>query len=467
MRWTSIVVASVVLTGWAIADDSPEFEFSFDCRDRRLLIGSPENYEVECRLRSASPLKGPGATGWSFAVSGRAVGEWASISLVGTAADSVDDGGFLGDDGFAWAELTQGHDGAVVAVTLSGDGGTTLPATGSWTVARLEFAYPGRGVHSSSLSFGTRSGADGDPVRSVVHWQGQEIVPVLEPCRFELGSFGEQHGVVFQRESLYEVPLPFAGRIEGPLQVLPGRAQVFAAISSDLPSILPQGSDGWSLSIAVEGDLSLVGATTSGTAAASSDEPGGRRLAGFEKTELVDPALPRDVTQGHGVVSAVVLGFTNENCLEAYGTATVLSLSLEGEPGQRGRIYARDGLVGSGQPMENLSTIMGSSGPFGFFDELEVEFLSGFPFIRGDINRDARVQMSDAVSLLGFLFADAATPCLEASDANSDARVDVSDAIFLLSHMFLGGEAPAAPFEQCGYSLGGTGSCQSASCPGP
>lgn len=65
--------------------------------------------------------------------------------------------------------------------------------------------------------------------------------------------------------------------------------------------------------------------------------------------------------------------------------------------------------------------------------------------------------MVTAVCLLGYLFGGDDDPCktavpscLDAADANDDGKVNTSDAITLLRYIFLGG-APPAPFTTCGY----------------
>ncbi|MBN1442516.1 MAG: dockerin type I repeat-containing protein [Planctomycetes bacterium] len=71
-------------------------------------------------------------------------------------------------------------------------------------------------------------------------------------------------------------------------------------------------------------------------------------------------------------------------------------------------------------------------------------------FIRGDVNRDSRVDVSDAVRLLDYLFWLEHIMCLVACDANDDNRVDVADPVYLLSYFFLGGREPAHPFPSPG-----------------
>jgi hypothetical protein len=73
-------------------------------------------------------------------------------------------------------------------------------------------------------------------------------------------------------------------------------------------------------------------------------------------------------------------------------------------------------------------------------------------FRRGDANSDSGVDISDASSILAFLFLGASTPtCLDAFDADDDADVNLTDAIFLLNFLFLGGRVVPAPgYMGCG-----------------
>lgn len=65
-------------------------------------------------------------------------------------------------------------------------------------------------------------------------------------------------------------------------------------------------------------------------------------------------------------------------------------------------------------------------------------------FLRGDSNGDLKVNVTDAVHILRYLFAGGTEPpCLEAADANDDGRVSIPDAIYLLQ--FLGRMLDALP----------------------
>ncbi len=63
--------------------------------------------------------------------------------------------------------------------------------------------------------------------------------------------------------------------------------------------------------------------------------------------------------------------------------------------------------------------------------------------LRGDVNSDIRIDISDAVYLLRYLFAAGPKPeCLDQTDVNDDEKVDITDAIYLLSYLFQEGSSP-------------------------
>ncbi len=72
-------------------------------------------------------------------------------------------------------------------------------------------------------------------------------------------------------------------------------------------------------------------------------------------------------------------------------------------------------------------------------------------FRRGDCNNDGGIDISDAVSLLAFLFDPLVTTvaCGDACDTNDDGAIDIADAVNALDALFLGGFIPA-PSPGCG-----------------
>jgi len=80
------------------------------------------------------------------------------------------------------------------------------------------------------------------------------------------------------------------------------------------------------------------------------------------------------------------------------------------------------------------------------------------PFRRGDWNADGRVDLTDAVALLGRLFLGGeATGCDDSGDADDDGKLDLTDPLRILRHLFQGDAAPPAPHEECGEDLTGDG----------
>ena len=77
------------------------------------------------------------------------------------------------------------------------------------------------------------------------------------------------------------------------------------------------------------------------------------------------------------------------------------------------------------------------------------------PFVRGDSNGDAEVNISDATFTLQNLFLGGREPdCNNAADANGDGMINISDPTFSLNHLFLGGAPMPAPYPECGTDAG-------------
>ena len=71
--------------------------------------------------------------------------------------------------------------------------------------------------------------------------------------------------------------------------------------------------------------------------------------------------------------------------------------------------------------------------------------LSEMEYSYGDVNRDAIVDISDAVYLTAYIFSGGSAPSpLVAGDANCDGTVDISDMVYLIAYVFSGGLAPGA-----------------------
>ena len=99
----------------------------------------------------------------------------------------------------------------------------------------------------------------------------------------------------------------------------------------------------------------------------------------------------------------------------------------------------------------------------GVMDAFSVEFVLAFvscqiiypssepQFMRGDINDDATMDLSDGINLLAYLFTGGTEPgCFDGADTNDDGALNLADAILILSHLFTGGPPPVEPYNGCG-----------------
>ncbi len=88
----------------------------------------------------------------------------------------------------------------------------------------------------------------------------------------------------------------------------------------------------------------------------------------------------------------------------------------------------------------------------------------GPAFRRGFANPDKRLDLSDAVHVLGYLFLGQpqALPCEKAADLDDDGRINITDPVYLLGYLFTGGKEPPPPFAACGLDSTADGlSCES------
>ncbi len=77
---------------------------------------------------------------------------------------------------------------------------------------------------------------------------------------------------------------------------------------------------------------------------------------------------------------------------------------------------------------------------------------AGPQFKRGDANTDGKVDIADAIKVLGYLFGGGTTQldCLDAGDANDDGLLNIADAIKTLGHLFAQAGPLPDPFAACG-----------------
>lgn len=68
-------------------------------------------------------------------------------------------------------------------------------------------------------------------------------------------------------------------------------------------------------------------------------------------------------------------------------------------------------------------------------------------FVRADVDANGRIEITDPVRILGFLFLGSPTAllCEDAADADDDGRLNISDAVYTLNYLFSTGTAPPPP----------------------
>jgi hypothetical protein len=392
----------------------------------------------------------PGAQGWSIGVTADNAAI-TSITLEGLAATAHESGGF------ALAELAtgRGNEGAVSSVVLHLKKPVTLQPNGTERIARLELS-DGPLDGPITLRYADGLTLDGATYRNLVVQNGRMLDPVLDSRTFPSLTCGSR-GAVNLGFSAAPVssPVPFDGILGGPsasgteLVVDSEETEIYANLISQLSTA---GAQGWTLSIALEGDGRVVAATTDGTSAAV--EPAGYRRGGFELTEIVDPGRNGGV---QGTVSAVLLSFDLETRLPAVGTESVLKIRVQPfNPQKRelaARLIFRDSLVGTGQPVLNLASADGGDlRPCNVGIASVTLKATVVPFLRGDANGNGIVTISDVIHTLGGLFLGlpGGDECKEAQDANDDGTVNISDPLQTIGFLFQGGAPIPAPYPACG-----------------
>ncbi|MEM7263369.1 MAG: VCBS repeat-containing protein [Planctomycetota bacterium] len=260
----------------------------------------------------------------------------------------------------------------------------------------------------------------------------------------------------------------YAFTLDGPTEIFgaPGEfvSEEYTAYIETWNQDLEPGIQGWSMSVGVQGPGVAVWASTDGTLAANVRD-GGLRSSGFEQTEIIEGEVS-------GVTSAIVLSATQPIVLPNDIPVPVLRIGVDWltpDPAQRvgGRILFVDGLQGSGQPVHNRFTYDGATvEPFKLSRGVQVSSLES-KFLRGDANADGRVDISDGIFVLSYLFLGGERPpCLAAADADDSGALDLTDGAFINLFLFLGGTVPPAPGAfGCGVDptrdlgCGSSGSC--------
>ncbi len=221
--------------------------------------------------------------------------------------------------------------------------------------------------------------------------------------------------------------------------------------------------------VVTDGDLATLIRTQGAVLTATAVPPGcGRRIAidrdedGWLDRDEVEngsdpadpssvpcPAAPQGLTAQAASSSVQLEWSAVTSPLFAMDGYNVYRSAAPGDPGTRANASPivstsyTDGPLGSGAYFYRV-TALGNGKESAPSDAVEAVVIgTSHPFQRGDCNDDARLDISDAVFGLAYLFTGGeAPPCPEACNANGDPSVDISDEIFVLVHLFAGGEPP-------------------------
>ena len=174
----------------------------------------------------------------------------------------------------------------------------------------------------------------------------------------------------------------------------------------------------------------------------------------FERVRLADGAdLSAPVTLQHfpppgaeDVAAAQVVSFRIVDSPSGIDRSTLRVLVDGQEVAVRIRGLEKNLLVeadlpeGSGPEVLIRIEAADAADPANLMVPFEYSFATRIPRRRGDFNSDTWLDISDAISLLLYLFAGGAAPsCTETGDVDDNGRVELTDAVFLLTYLFRGG----------------------------
>ncbi len=154
---------------------------------------------------------------------------------------------------------------------------------------------------------------------------------------------------------------------------------------------------------------------------------------------------------------------------EAEGSAAVLSWTLAEGPGVDGVNLYRNGVAVRRFIPPGPQTVRDESAPRALLRYKAVAVVAGaeevcreecsldlrgisLPFTRGNGNGDDKVNLSDAISLLGYLFLGQtdAVDCPDGADFDDSGILELTDSIALLDFLFRGGTPPSPPYPGVG-----------------
>ena len=488
-------------------------EFSYGFQDAPAVIqaetGTTVPFQIKMVLGSSGLDGANGPQGWSLSIANNGV-DITGLTTRGTAAADVADGG-LRNTGFEVFEIVnpdrnEGQQGLVQALVLSFVMPITLPPNTDQIIGLVDYeATVGAAAFEATILYQNGLIGSGQPVNNDVTFEGQTADPSLarlvisiEPppppeAACDDGEDNDGDGDVDCDDSDCAGDAICAGGTD--LKLGPPddsnaaqialctteegeEALVTAYIGPNDPADPPRdGAQGWSLGIEHNpAELTITNdtfPTTSGTVAGDVND-GGLRNTGFEKTEIIDPARNEGRS---GLVSAIVLSFTmpitlNPNEDQSILLARYVVAEGAGGEGFSSEINFVDGLIGAGQPVDTVLTVMGQTlvpsritGITIVHDD-DACAPPGVVFQRADANNDDKVDIADPIFTINWLIRNGPTPaCIASADANDDGKTDLSDPLYTIAYRFQAGPVPPAPFPSCGQDATPDGlSCNDSSC---
>ena len=414
---------------------SMAFTYGFSsCDDITGVRGSVYSKSVDCVLSTNDNSSGIGVESWSFCVQ-------ASNAFIRSITIEGTDAGDLLDNGWEINEVVNGGAGAISAALLSFRSTVTLPPEGVVSVAAitLQGIIPAGEDEIVSLNYLDGLRGSGLPVDSIVTYDGETMLPELGVCDFS---------VVPDR-------IPPAAPMD--LEAEPGDGIVnlsWAANTEDDLAGYNLYRDGdlmaEGLAETAYSDLGVTNDSTYSYSVTALDTSGNESSASrpVEATprDRTPPAEPGGLTAaaGNGFISLDWNDNTEDDLAgyNLYRNGELLSDGLD-------ESAYNDNDVVNGVTYTYVVTATdhnGNESTPSLAIEATPELPPAGPFRRGDVNIDLRVDIADAIWMLGYLFAGGVIPqCNAAADSNADAQINVADPIFTLNWLFLGGAASPPP----------------------
>ena len=378
-----------------------------------------------------------GAEGWTLCVAHRGL-TLVSATTRGTIVDELFDGGFRTTQMTHSSPEFPDNEGFISAVFLSGSNpSATLPPEGTVPMARAVY-HVDAGSCLLGASLGLRNGLKGPgPVtNNNVSWDGMTFHPPLATRAFG-GCVVNDYRLTL-RGSLIPVPGPLPVDLRlGERKKLDIAVHLGQTVST---------AYGWNLAVAHPGvRLQIEEVTISGTGIEDLVGPAGFVLfeitsgpgnEGFTAQVELDAAPPWAIPPPDQEIARV-----------RYHVKPILDPALVGARIDA-KIAFRPSLQGSGGSVRNEVFPAGLLSTEDLL--LRVAVLPQAAFLRGDANGDGGVDLTDALSIIFFLFEGLEGICEEAGNSNDDVHLDLTDAIFTLGRLFLVPAPFPDPFPACG-----------------